>query len=145
MEYIYTDKDGNQTKFTDEMVKTALDERAQLRIDLKEKDNYFQNQVTKLYQVREEVYNFFSERYSPGDDEIVCSKDDVNELLESIGADKLKSMWTVSGRIEFTVTDIEAETEDDAIGQVENDITVQFDGNIVGDYSIDINEVDQQY
>ena len=144
MEYIYTDKDGNQTKFTDDMVKTALDERAQLRIDLEEKDNYFQNQRTKLYQVRAEVYNFFSERYSPGDDEITASKDDVNELLESIGADKLKSMWTVSGRIEFTVTDIEAETEDDAREQVENNLTVEFDGNIVDDYSIDINDVDQQ-
>jgi len=144
MEYIYTDKDGNQTKFTDEMVKAALDERAQLRIDLEEKDNYFHNQRTKLYQVRAEVYNFFSERYSPGDEEIVCSKDDVNELLESIGADKLKSMWTVSGRIEFTVTDIEAETEDDARDQVENNLTVEFDGNIVDDYSIDINDVDQQ-
>jgi hypothetical protein len=144
MEYIYTDKDGNQTKFTDDMVKAALDERAQLRIDLEEKDNYFQNQRTKLYQVRAEVYNFFSERYSPGDEEIVCSKDDVNELLESIGADKLKSMWTVSGRIEFTVTDIEAETEDDAREQVENNLTVEFDGNIVDDYSIDVNDVDQQ-
>ena len=144
MEYIYTDKDGNQTKFTDDMVKAALDERAQLRIDLEEKDNYFQNQRTKLYQVRAEVYNFFSERYSPGDEEIVCSKDDVNELLESIGADKLKSMWTVSGRIEFTVTDIEAETEDDAREQIENNLTVEFDGNIVDDYSIDINDVDQQ-
>ena len=144
MEYIYTDKDGNQTKFTDEMVKAALDERAQLRIDLEEKDNYFQNQRTKLYQVRAEVYNFFSERYSPGDEEIVCNKDDVNELLESIGADRLKSMWTVSGRIEFTVTDIEAETEDDAREQVENNLTVEFDGNIVDDYSIDINDVDQQ-
>ena len=144
MEYIYIDKDGNQTKFTDDMVKAALDERAQLRIDLEEKDNYFHNQRTKNYQIRAEVYNFFSERYSPGDEEIVCSKDDVNELLESIGADRLKSMWTVSGRIEFTVTDIEAETEDDAREQVENNLTVEFDGNIIDDYSIDINDVDQQ-
>ena len=144
MEYIYTDKDGNQTKFTDDMVKAALDERAQLRSDLERVEDGAQNLRTKNYQLRAEVYNFFSERYSPGDEEIVCSKDDVNELLESIGADRLKSMWTVSGRIEFTVTDIEAESEEDARDVVEANLTVEFDGSTLDDYSVDINDVDQQ-
>ena len=144
MEYIYTDKDGNQTKFTDDMVKAALDERAQLRSDLERVEDGAQNLRTKNYQLRSDVYDFFNERYSSGDQEITCSVEDVNDLLERIGSDRLKSMWTVSGRIEFTVTDIEAESEEDAREQVENNMTVEFDGNIVDDYSVDINDVDEQ-
>ena len=144
MEYIYTDKDGNQTKFTDEMVGIAIDERNELRSILEEKNQTISNMVTKNHRIRTEVYDFFASRYSAGDEEITASKEDVNELLESIGADKLKSLWTISGRIEFTVTDIEADSEDDARDQVENNMTVEFDGNIVDDYSIDINDVDEQ-
>jgi hypothetical protein len=90
------------------------------------------------------VYDFFNERYDSGSDEITCTVDDVNELLETIGADKLRRMYTVTGRIEFTVTDIEADSEDDARDQVENNLTVEFDGNTVDDYNIEVNDIEQQ-
>ncbi len=144
MEYIYTDKDGNQTKFTDDMVKIALDERNELRIKLEEKQNVIDTQWERIHKIRKQVYEFFSARYETGDTEITCSKEDVNELLESIGADLLKTLWTISGRIEFTVTDIEAESEDDAYQIVENGITVELDGDTVGDWSLDITSTDEQ-
>jgi hypothetical protein len=144
MEYIYTDKDGNQTKFTDEMVGIAIDERNELRSVLEEKNQTIHNLVTKKHQIITEVYDFFASRYNAGDEEITCTKEDINELLESIGSDKLKSLWTVSGRIEFTVTDVEADSEDDARDQVENNMTVEFDGNMVDDWSLDVNDVDEQ-
>ena len=137
MEYIHTDKDGNQIKYTEEMLKNVIN-------DL----DYYKNIATEVrsknLNIRQQVYDFFNERYSSGDEEIVCSKEDVNELLENIGADKLKSMWTVSGRIEFTITDIEAETEEEARDLVESNLSVEFDGNIVDDYSIDVNDIDEQ-
>jgi hypothetical protein len=137
VEYLHTDKDGNQVKYTDEMIKNVIQ-------DLE----YYKNVATEVRSrnltIRQEVYDFFNERYDSSSDEITCSVEDVNELLESIGADKLKRLYTVTGRIEFTVTDIEAESEDDARDQVENNLTVEFDGNIVDDYSIDVNDVDQQ-
>ena len=137
MEYLHTDKDGNQVKYTDEMIKNVIQ-------DLE----YYKNVATEVRSrnltIRQEVYDFFNERYDSSSDEITCSVEDVNELLDSIGADKLKRLYTVSGRIEFTITDIEAESEDDAKDQVENNLSVEFDGNIVDDYSIDVNDVDQQ-
>ena len=144
MEYIYTDKDGNQTKFTDEMVGIALDERNELRIKLEEKQNLIDTHWDRVHKIRREVYEFFSARYETGDTEITCSKEDVNELLESIGADKLKTLWTVTGRIEFTVTDIEAESEDDAYQTVENGMSVELDGDTVDDWSLDITSTDEQ-
>ena len=137
MEYIHTDKDGNQIKYTDEMIKNLIQDF-----------DYYKNIAaevrSKNLNIRQQVYDFFNERYSSGDEEITASKEDVNELLENIGADKLKSMWTVSGRIEFTITDIEAETEEEARDLVESNLTVEFDGNIVDDYSIDVNDIDEQ-
>jgi hypothetical protein len=137
MEYLHTNADGTTVKYTDEMIKNVIN-------DLQ----YYKNTATEVRSrnltIRQEVYDFFSERYDSGSDEITCSVEDVNELLDSIGADKLKRLYTVTGRIEFTVTDIEADSEDDARDQVENNLTVEFDGNTVDDYSIDVNDVDQQ-
>ena len=137
MEYLHTDKDGNQVKYTDEMIKNVIQ-------DLE----YYKNVATEVRSrnltIRQEVYDFFNERYDSSSDEITCSVEDVNELLDSIGADKLKRLYTVSGRIEFTVTDIEADSEDDARDQVENNLTVEFDGNTVDDFSIDISDTEVQ-
>ena len=137
MEYLHTNADGSTIKYTDEMIKNVIN-------DLQ----YYKNTATEVRSrnliIRQEVYDFFNERYDSGSDEITCTVEDVNELLDSIGADKLKRMYTVTGRIEFTVTDIEADSEDDAKDQVENNLTVEFDGNVIDDYSIDVNDVDQQ-
>jgi hypothetical protein len=137
MEYLHTNADGTTVKYTDEMIKNVIN-------DLQ----YYKNTATEVrtrnLTIRQEVYDFFNERYDSGSDEITCTVEDVNELLDSIGADKLRRMYTVTGRIEFTVTDIEADSEDDARDQVENNLTVEFDGNIVDDYNIEVNDIEQQ-
>lgn len=144
MELLINNDDGTTSKFTEEMAISAIKERDQLRQNLADKTRYNERNVNTIHTMRQSVYDFFNERYDTGNDEITCSVDDVNELLESIGTDKLKKLWTVSGRIEFTVTDIEADSEDDARDQVENNLTVEFDGNIVDDYNIDIHDTEQQ-
>ena len=144
MEYLYTDTDGNQIKFTEEMVKTALDERAELRVRLENSNNLRDKHWDRIAEIRREVYDFFNGQYSTGDSELTFTVDDINELLESIGADKLKKLWTVSGRVEFTITDIEAESEDDAYQIVENGIQLELDGGSVDDWSLDITSTDEQ-
>jgi len=137
MEYLHTAEDGSTVKYTDEMIKNVIQ-------DVQYYKNQRQSFLDRYHKARVAVYDFFNERYDSGSDEITCTVEDVNELLDSIGADKLRRMYTVTGRIEFTVTDIEADSEDDARDQVENNLTVEFDGNTVDDYSIDVNDVDQQ-
>jgi hypothetical protein len=144
MEYLYTDTDGNQIKFTEDMVKTALDERAELRVRLENSNILRDKHWDRIAEIRREVYDFFNGQYSTGDSELTFTVDDINELLESIGADKLKKLWTVSGRVEFTITDIEAESEDDAYQIVENGIQLELDGGSVDDWSLDITSTDEQ-
>lgn len=138
MEYIHTDKDGNQVKYTDEMIKNVIQ-------DLE----YYKNTATEVRSrnlaIRQEVYNFFNERYDSGDEEITCSVDDVNELLESIGSEKLKSLYTVTGRIDFTIVDVEADSEEDAREAVESWLTLEYNGEgSADDWSIDSLDASKQ-
>lgn len=138
MEYLHTDKDGNTIKYTDEMIKRVIED-----LDYhKEKANKY---WLEKAQNREKVYEFFKDRYDTGDTEITCSVEDVNELLESIGSDKLKSLFTVTGRINFVITDIEADSEEDARDIVEAELTLEFngDGNL-DEWDLDSTDASQQ-
>ena len=145
MEYIYTDKDGNQTKFTDEMVRVALDERNELRQKLNDCDDRANKWYGKLQTAREHVFEFFNSRYDSSSDEIECNVDEVNELLVNIGAEQLKKLWTVTGSINFTVTNIPAANDDEANDYVMNELSVDISGEAdLDDWTIDISDATEQ-
>ncbi len=146
MEYIYTDKDGNQTKFTDEMVRVALDERNELRQKLNDCDDRASRYYGKLVTIREQVYEFFNSRYDADTDTAIeCEVDDVNELLRNIGAEELKKLWTVIGTINFTVSNISASSEDEANDYVMNELSVEIGGDAdLDDWTVDISDAEQQ-
>jgi hypothetical protein len=138
MEHLYTNEDGSTTKYTPDMINNVI----------KDRDYYRTSHVTyisRLNQLREEVYNFFKDRYDSGDSEITVTVEDVNEMLVMIGAGSLKALFTVTGTIHFVVTDIEAESEDDAREILTNDLSVEFngDGNL-DEWDIDISDTSQQ-
>ena len=138
MEYIHTLADGSTVKYTEDMIKNAISDR----------DYYqgrYQDFVSRLNQLRTEVYNFFKDRYDSSDSEITLTVDDANEMLIMIGAGSLKALFTVSGTIHFTITDIEAETEEEANDIVNNELTVEFNGEgELDNWSLDINDITQQ-
>lgn len=145
MEYIYTDKDGNQIKYTDDMVRNAIDERNEYKTRYEDKCDSYDKVWNEKYDIRRKVYGFFKDRYDTGDTEIVCTVDDVNELLIEIGADRLKALFTVEGTISFIITDIEAESEDDARDMVESDLRFEYDNEgSLHNWDCDIREVSQQ-
>ena len=143
MELLITNEDGSTTKFTEDMAVTAIKERDQLRADLKSLQERHDKSWTKITNIRQEVYHFFNNQYNPSDEELTFSISDVNSLLEDIGADKLKRTYTVRGTIDFVISDIEATDEDDARDMVENNIVVEFDGNSVDDWSLDIRHTEE--
>ena len=146
MEYIYTDKDGNQTKFTDDMVRVALDERDALRISLDECQDRSSKYYGKLITAREQVHEFFNSRFDPDTDTAIeCEIDDVNELLRTIGAEELKKLWTVIGTINYTISNISASSEDEANGYVMDELSVEVSGDAdLDDWSVDISSTEQQ-
>jgi hypothetical protein len=87
-----------------------------------------------LYKVRD----FFTE--GEWEDGVAAfSRDEVNTLLRSIGADPIRVMWKATINITATVTGYEAEDEDDAYNCIEQDISVDIGSS--GDISVDVIEV----
>jgi len=138
MEYIHTNADGSTTKYTEDMIKNVIADK-----------EYYQGRyhtyVKRVDENNNFVYEFFKDRYDSGDTEITVTVDDVNYLLESIGSSKLKALFTVTGTIQFVVTDIEAESEDEARDILTSDLSVEFngDGNL-DEWDIDITDTSQQ-
>jgi hypothetical protein len=92
---------------------------------VKELDDYKQTAIDNRHKVRD----FFSENeWSNG--EATISKSDVNELLESIGANKLTTRYNGT----FTVTgtfSVDADDEDEADSIFTDNVSVDFyDGDI---------------
>jgi hypothetical protein len=144
MEIIYTDKDGNTTKFTEEMALVAITERDELRTQLSDCQVRSAERYGKIVDIRDKVREFFQERSDGDDDEITCTVDDVNELLRSIGSDELKRLWTVIGTIDFTVNNIYASNEEEANDYVMNELSAELGGDAeLYDWAVDIKSTEQ--
>ena len=92
---------------------------------------------------REQVRDFFSEgQWDDGD--FTASKEDVNELLQSIGANRLTTKY----RATYTVTgtfSVDAEDADDAEAIFTDNVSVDFhDGDIDVD-QIEVLDVEEEY
>jgi hypothetical protein len=145
VELLITNEDGSTTKFTEDMAITAIKERDQLRKDLATKEEWNSRHTDRIASIRGAVHDFFAERHEAGETEITCVVDDVNDLLSNIGADKLKRLFTIKGTINFVVTDIEAEDEDDAVSVLEAELNLEFngDGNL-DDWDMETDRVSEQ-
>ena len=99
---------------------------------VQELDAYKQNAIDNRHKVRD----FFSEcEWSDG--ETTITKSDVNELLESIGANKLTTKYTANYTITGTFS-VECEDEDDAETIFTDNVSVDFYG---GEIDVDLIEV----
>ena len=138
MEYLHTNADGSTTKYTEEMIKNIIQ-------DVQYYKSQTQSYLDRYHKARVAVYDFFNERFDSSDSVIRAEVDDVNDLLESIGSEKLKSLYTVTGTINFTVTDVEASSEDEARELVENELSVDFNGNgSLDDWDVEVSDTSQQ-
>ena len=145
MELLITNDDGSITKFTEDMAVTAIKERDQLRTEVIQHKEYNDKSSTRLFNVREQVFNFFNNEYEAGETELTFQVDDINTLLRDIGCDLLKSLFTVRGTVTYEITDVEADSEDDAKDAVENYLSLEYTGEgDLSDWSVEVDRVNQQ-
>lgn len=96
----------------------------------------------ELITLRTKVYEFFNIQYSPGDQEITTSVEEINDMLRDIGADELKRTWSATVRIHVNLSGIEASTRDEVIDMIQDDINVELQ-SIDGDLWVDDIEVQE--
>lgn len=127
--------DGNTYNHTEESLISLIkseDYNKKLSEEWKDK---FSTQRSNVYNMREKVYAFFNSYYSVGETEITVELDEVNALLESIGAETLKKTWSADVVVYVSVNNIEATDEDSVIDYVQNEIEVSYPGS--GDYHVE--------
>jgi phage/plasmid-associated DNA primase len=93
--------------------------------------------------IRSKVYEFFNSQYSPGDQEITTSVEEINDMLRDIGADELRRTWSASVRIYVNVSGIEAASKEEVEDIIRDDINVELqsvDGEIWVD-DVEVNDI----
>ena len=102
-----------------------------------------QDSAMNVINIRSKVYEFFNSQYSPGDQEITTSVEEINDMLRDIGADELKRTWSASVRIYVNVSGIEAASKEEVEDMIRDDINVELqsvDGEIWVD-DIEVNDI----
>ena len=121
--------------FTEESLKELIKSEAALKLRLESVKLEAQEAYRKIVSNSSKVYDFFSEAFDDGSDEATVSRDDVNELLESIGSDVLTTTWSATVEITVTVTGIKATSPE----EVEDIITDNIE---VSGYDLELHDPD---
>ena len=108
--------------------------------DCKAANERNQQSIRDAIFIRNTVYEFFNSQYSPGDQDITTSVEEINEMLRSINADELKRTWSASVRIYVNVSGIEAANKEEVEDFIRDDINVELQ-SIDGEIWVDDVEV----
>jgi hypothetical protein len=121
--------------FTEESLKELIKSETALKLRLESVQLEAQETYRKIASVRSKVYDFFSEAFDDGSDEATVNRDDVNELLESIGSDVLTTTWSATVEITVTISGIKATSPE----EVEDIITDNIE---VSGYDLELHDPD---
>lgn len=134
--------DGITYNFTEESLKELIKNEAATKARLEQVHLETQESYRKLASIRSKVYDFFTEAFEDVTDEATVTRDDVNELLESIGSDTLVTTWSATVEITVTVTGIKASSPEEAEDIINDNIEVggydlEIDGQEVNVYGVE--------
>ena len=115
-------------------------------IEFRQYKNAHDNTATMkelLNGVRYKVRDFFSE-LEWQDGEATVTKSQVNELLESIGCDSIRSTFRATVNITAYVTDYEAKNEDDATICIADDISLDIGMGRIEISNLEVEDVEDE-
>lgn len=121
--------------FTEESLKELIKSEITAKRKHEAVSTEAQEAYKKLVTVRNKVYDFFSEAFEDVTDEVTVTRDDVNELLKSIGSDVLTTTWSATVEITVTVSGIKATSPE----EVEDIITDNIE---VSGYDLELHDPD---
>jgi hypothetical protein len=127
--------DGTTYNFTEESLKELIKNETATKARLETTQVEAQEAYRKLASIRGKVYDFFTEAFDGVTDEATVTRDDVNELLESIGSDILSTTWSATVEITVTVVGINATSPE----EVEDIITDNIE---VSGYDLELHDPD---
>jgi acyl carrier protein len=140
-------EDGLGDRIQEDKQPFAYEEYAELKKTYQEVRDKVWELRSESMKIRDEVRNFFQERYNEEDypDELTFTSDELNDLLTSIGASELAKAFTATANVEISFTVI-AESKEDAEAIVNDYIdtidifTTEGDEHSVDNYDVHVNE-----
>jgi hypothetical protein len=146
MELLYVNDAGVTTKYTEDMLIMALKTRDKFDAENQRLTAINNDDLLKIGQlydqiatIKGQVFDFFNDEYEAGSESIEFTIEQINALLESIGSNKLKALFSVSGTISFTIYDVEAEDQNAAEEEVVDYLSYDYQGSgIVDTFEIEI-------
>ena len=136
--------DGTTYNFTEESLKELIKSETALKLRLESVQLEAQETYRKIASVRSKVYDFFSEAFDDGSDEATVERDDVNELLESIGSDVLTTTWSATVEITVTVVGIKATSPEEVEDIITDNIEVSGYDLELHDPDVRIHEIERE-
>jgi hypothetical protein len=137
-----TNATGQVINYTETEVQTFM-RKAEVTDELQKLADNYQTTASQyrktITEIRNAIHDFFQEGTWDGT-ETVCERDDVNRLLESIGANKLIVKYVGT----FTVTarfEIEAEDEQEAENLVRDGVSMSADFDYM-DEEVDVVDIE---
>ena len=97
-------------------------EITKLKEQLEQSNKDYCNKIAQVNQMRITVYEFFSDQFDGGEEEVTIHRDEANELLNDIGASQLEQEFEGRVLISYSFT-VKAESEDDARSKVEDAVS----------------------
>jgi hypothetical protein len=136
--------DGTTYNFTEESLKELIKSETNSKSRLEQTQREAQEAYRKLVDIRSKVYDFFSEAFDDGSDEATVNRDDVNELLESIGSDILTTTWSATVEITVTVVGIKATSPEEVEDIITDNIEVSGYDLELHDPDVRIHEIERE-
>lgn len=136
--------DGTTYNFTEESLKELIKTDIACKRKLDAVSTEAQESYRKLASIRSKVYDFFTEAFEDGGDEATVTREDVNELLESIGSDTLVTTWSATVEITVTVTGIKASSPEEAEDIINDNIEVSGYDLEIHDQEVNVYGVERE-
>ena len=127
--------DGNTYNFTQDSLAEYIKHAEAQKQAIGEASRDMRDAFKQVADIRRTVYEFFNDRHSSGDEDLTADVSDINEMLDEIGADKLRNLYSATVTITITVDDIEASDEDEIQDIIGDELHVD-----VGLFSVDIQD-----
>lgn len=136
--------DGNTYNFTQDSLAEYIKHAEAQKQAISETNREMRDAYKQVVDIRRIVYEFYNDRHSSGDTELTADVSDINEMLDEIGADKLRNLYNATVIITVEVSNIEATDEDDVREAIEDELQVDvgmFDTRI---QQIDIDDIREE-
>ena len=128
---------GTKYTLTNQSLAQIIEDKDSLKAELEQAQR-------KVKSIGWDVREFFESRKDGNNtDDIICTVEDINELLSSLGVDQLTNTWSATVFITATITGIEASSKDEAENIIKDNVEVNYNDD--GDIWVDDVEVKSVY